>query len=48
MKIKIILIAIFLASLNISAQRMTKKTLIEYELNNYKKKIQQALKYNDA
>lgn len=48
MKTKMILIAIFLASFTISAQKMTKKTLVEYELNNYRKKIKQALQYNDV
>lgn len=48
MKTKLILITILFASFNITAQKMTKKTLIEYELNNNKKTIKQALKYNDV
>ena len=48
MKTKLILMTLLLVGIQVKAQKLTKKTLNEYQLVTYKKTIKQALKYNDV
>lgn len=48
MKFKLLIVAFVLTAFQINAQKITKESLKEYDLLNYKKTVKQALKYNDV